>query len=125
SDSAYEALARITLEAVGPVCTTPVEVCGASVSGSVAVRTDGAIAFATLGRPPQVYVVDGPGAGAIAVGRAGGGPGEYRGPWNLAFTSSGGVEVLDWLQRRVIRFAADGTPTGSHVIPLPPGFMTT
>jgi hypothetical protein len=125
SESEYEALTQITLEEVGPVCTTPVEACGTSVSGSVALRADGAVAFATLGRQPQVYLVEAPAAPARAVGRAGGGPGEYRGPWNVAFTSSGGVEVLDWLQRRVVRFAADGTPTGSHVIPLPPGFITT
>jgi hypothetical protein len=121
----YEALPAIALEQTGAVCTTPVEACGAIVSGSVAVRADGAVAFATLGRQPQVYLVDGLDGTARAIGRAGGGPGEYRGPWNVAFTSSGGVEVLDWLQRRVIRFAADGAPTGSHVVPLPPGFMTT
>lgn len=124
SASEYAALAPLALEPVRPLCGTAPDACRAGALGIVAVRDDGAVAFVLEGRQPQLMLVDDSVAPARPIGRAGGGPGEYRMALGLAFTRDGGLEVLDWLQRRTVRFARDGAPAASGVIPLPRGFIT-
>jgi hypothetical protein len=47
-----------------------------------------------------------------AVGRQGGGPGEYQQPGRVALLPNRGVVVLDQSQQRFVTFAPDGSPLG-------------
>lgn len=57
------------------------------------------------------------------LGRAGGGPGEYRSVTSVLVDSSGGVLALDLMMRTLLRYAPDGTPTRAEVFALPNGFL--
>lgn len=120
--AAHAALPALALADAQPVCPAAPESCHAGALGIVAVREDGAVAFGAEGRTPQVMLVED--GTPRPIGRAGGGPGEYRAALGLAFTADGGLEVLDWFQRRLVRFARDGAPAGESRVALPAGLIT-
>ena len=55
-----------------------------------------------------------------SVGRLGAGPGEYRSVSGLIAQSDGSLLVLDWRQRRLVRFDSHGLPDSTWSIPVDP-----
>ncbi len=101
---------------------------------------DGPEAFYSLwrrivatGRDGSIYVVDRPNHRVVAfdsvgrhlwsVGREGGGPGEFRWPADVTVGPDGTVEVMDVVNRKIERIAADGEWLGSVSLDFESGFM--
>ncbi|MBX3133600.1 MAG: hypothetical protein KF689_09480 [Gemmatimonadaceae bacterium] len=90
-------------------------------SGGGVVTPDGAALVRVVGgRSSVVALVAAGGDSAIAFGREGAGPGEYRAPVEIDRDAAGNVSVYDLFTRRLLRFAPDGRPVANAVTQLPP-----
>jgi hypothetical protein len=120
----YAALPALRLEDAGAACAGPEDQCLTTGNDIAAVDADGSVAFmGPGGRAPQLFVVRTGDRLPVALGRAGGGPGEYRLVWSLGFGPGGEVRLFDGMQRRVIHFGADGGEPLTSSVPVPEGLF--
>lgn len=119
--SAYAALATQTLHPEGLLCVRGAQACEVPPSAGGVVTADGdALVRVVGGRSGQVVLIRAGRDSAVAFGREGAGPGEYRAPVEIELDSAGNVHVFDLFTRRLLRFAPDGTPVATSVAQLPP-----
>ncbi len=119
--AARDALPVTVLEADAPLCRRGAVSCDVPAGGGGVVAANGdALVRAVGGRSAQVVLVRAGADSAIAIGREGAGPGEYRAPVEIDLDDRGQVYVFDLFTRRIVRFAADGSPAGLAVVELPP-----
>ncbi len=117
----YAALATQTLQPEGPLCVRGAQACEVPPSAGGVVTPEGdALVRVVGGRAGQVVLVRAGSDSAVAFGREGAGPGEYRAPVEIDLDSAGNVHVFDLFTRRLLRFAPDGTPAATGVAQLPP-----
>lgn len=121
----FASLPVLTLKLGEPICASgeSAPACELGSSGELIsegtthlVRYDldaGALARIT-GRPGAVQWL----------GRNGAGPGEYRMIWAAGVDRSGGVAAFDPVQRKFLRFGAEGVASESSGFVLPAGFIT-
>ncbi len=120
SESAWVAIPVAGLEPVAPLCAPGTESCRAGPQAHAKVDSAGDVLFLALtGRRTQVMRLRAGSDAPIALGRDGGGPGEYRIPAVIGLASNGDAVVYDLMARRVVRFAADGRPVATSLAPLP------
>lgn len=119
--AARDALPLVTLEAEGRLCSRGAVSCDVPAGGGGVVTVNGdALVRAVGGRSSQVVLVRAGEDSAIAIGREGAGPGEYRAPVEIDLDDAGNAYVFDLFSRRIVTFAPDGSPAGLHVAELPP-----
>lgn len=95
------------------------EVPDATSGGMVAPNGD-ALVRVVGGRSSLVVLVRAGHDSAVAFGREGAGPGEYRAPVEIDLDDAGNVHVFDLFTRRLLRFAPDGKPIREGIAQLPP-----
>lgn len=115
------ALQAQSLQPERPLCAHGAQTCEVPpTSGGVVAPNGDALVRAVGGRSSQVILVRSGSDSAVAFGREGAGPGEYRAPVEIDLDSAGNVHVFDLFTRRLLRFAPDGTPAATGVAQLPP-----
>lgn len=125
SEAAYDSLPVMQLSDLGPLCRESADLCTRGGFPVAGVNGSGDVLFfGSANRQPQIYLVDSETARPMPVGRNGEGPGEYRFPWLAGFASDGELLVASPMERRFLRYANDGSPSATSVIPLPPGMFT-
>lgn len=124
SEAAYDSLTVMRLHDLGPLCREDADVCEPDWFPAAAVNNNGDVLFlGSVDKQPQVYRVDRQSGRPVPVGRNGAGPGEYRAPWALHWTPGGEALVASPPDRRLLRYAADGSPLATAPIPLPVTFF--
>lgn len=119
--AAYAALTTQLLEPETRLCRSGAQSCEVpSGSGGIVAPNGDALVRVVGGRSSQVVLVRAGTDSAVAFGREGAGPGEYRAPVEIELDSAGQVHVFDLFTRRLLRFAPDGRPAASGVAQLPP-----
>lgn len=115
------ALQTQSLQPESPLCARGAQACELPPSsGGVVSPTGDALVRVVGGRAGQVVLVRAGSDSAVAFGRDGAGPGEYRAPVEIDLDTAGNVHVFDLFTRRLLRFAPDGTPAATGVAQLPP-----
>lgn len=120
--AAYAALPTQRLAPEARLCSSGAQACdlpNATAGGMVAPNGD-ALVRVIGGRNSQVVLVRAGDDSAVAIGREGAGPGEYRAPVEIALDDAGTVHVFDIFTRRLLQFAPDGTPLRQGIAQLPP-----
>lgn len=119
--AAARALPTQRLEPDRRLCTRGAQACDVpQSSGGVVAANGDALVRVVGGRASQVVLVRAGSDSAVAFGREGAGPGEYRAPVEIELDTAGSVYVFDLFTRRLLRFAPDGTPAATGVAQLPP-----
>lgn len=120
--AAYAALPTQRLAPEARLCSSGAQACelpNATAGGMVAPNGDALVRVAG-GRSSQVVLVRAGDDSAVAIGREGAGPGEYRAAVEIALDDAGTVHVFDLFTRRLLQFAPDGTPLRQGIAQLPP-----
>lgn len=119
--AAYAALETRVLVPEAPLCASGAQSCDLPQgAGGVVTPNGDALVRVAGARAAQIVLVRKGSDSAVAFGREGAGPGEYRAPVEIDLDDDGNVHVFDLFTRRLLRFAPDGTPTATGVAQLPP-----
>jgi hypothetical protein len=119
--AAREALPLVQFEADASLCSRGAVTCDLPAGGGGVVAANGDVLVRAVGgRSSQVVLVRAGTDSAIAIGREGAGPGEYRAPVEIDLDDAGNAYVFDLFSRRIVKFAPDGSPAGQSVAELPP-----
>jgi hypothetical protein len=120
--AAHGVLVTRRLSPEAKLCTRGAIACEVpdATSGGMVASNGDALVRVVGGRSSQVVLVRAGHDSAVAFGRDGAGPGEYRAPVEIGLDDAGNVHVFDLFTRRLLRFAPDGTPIREGIGQLPP-----